>query len=85
MDLMYFKRYRMEITLAGRDLVPPPAPEGPEMRMPPHAFEFTPPGSLWNGWFGGPRLGIRGEDLTEQLAGYFLPAGFQEVTCAPCR
>jgi len=28
MDLMYFKRYRMEITLAGRDLVPPPAPEG---------------------------------------------------------
>ena len=28
MDLMYFKRYRMEITLAGRDLVPPRAPEG---------------------------------------------------------
>ncbi|HME00786.1 MAG TPA: PDZ domain-containing protein [Terriglobia bacterium] len=50
---------------------PPPPPEGPEMRMPPHAFEFTPPGSLWNGWFGGARLGIRGEDLTEQLAGYF--------------
>jgi serine protease Do len=50
---------------------PPPAPEGPEMRMPPHTFEFTPPGSLWNGWFGGPRLGIRGEDLTEQLADYF--------------
>ena len=25
---MYFKRYRMEITLAGRDLVPPRAPEG---------------------------------------------------------
>ncbi len=28
MDLMYFKRYRMEITLAGRDLAPPRAPEG---------------------------------------------------------
>jgi len=25
---MYFKRYRMEITLAGRDLVPPRAPAG---------------------------------------------------------
>jgi membrane-associated protease RseP (regulator of RpoE activity) len=50
---------------------PMPAPEIPEMRLPPHAFDLTPPGSLWNGWFGGPRLGIRGEDLTEQLAGYF--------------
>jgi ribosomal protein S18 acetylase RimI-like enzyme len=28
MDLMYFKRYRMEITLAGRDLAPLRAPEG---------------------------------------------------------
>ena len=28
MDLMYFKRYRMEITLAGRDLAAPRAPEG---------------------------------------------------------
>jgi len=45
-----------------------PTPEGPEMRLPPHAFEFGPPGSLW---FGGPLLGIRGEDLTEQLARYF--------------
>ena len=25
---MYFKRYRMEITLAGRNLAPPPAPDG---------------------------------------------------------
>ena len=51
--------------------MPTPSPGGPEMRMPPHAFEFSPPGRLWNGWFGGARLGIRGEDLTEQLAGYF--------------
>ena len=28
MDLMYFKRYRMEITLAGRDLAPPRTPDG---------------------------------------------------------
>ncbi len=28
MDLAYFKRYRMEIGLAGRDFTPPPAPEG---------------------------------------------------------
>ncbi len=28
MDIMYFKRYRMEITLAGRDLAPRWAPEG---------------------------------------------------------
>jgi GNAT superfamily N-acetyltransferase len=28
MDLMYFKRYRMEITLAGRNLAPPRAPDG---------------------------------------------------------
>jgi ribosomal protein S18 acetylase RimI-like enzyme len=28
MDLIYFKRYRMEITLAGRDLAPLRAPEG---------------------------------------------------------
>ena len=28
MDLMYFKRYRMEITLAGRDLTPARAPDG---------------------------------------------------------
>ncbi len=28
MDLMYFKRYRMEISLAGRDLAPPQAPPG---------------------------------------------------------
>ena len=28
MELMYFKRYRMEISLAGRDLAPPPSPEG---------------------------------------------------------
>jgi ribosomal protein S18 acetylase RimI-like enzyme len=28
MDLMYFKRYRMEISLAGRDLTPPRAPYG---------------------------------------------------------
>jgi ribosomal protein S18 acetylase RimI-like enzyme len=26
MDIVYFKRYRMEIKLAGRDLTPPPAP-----------------------------------------------------------
>lgn len=43
---------------------------GPELRVPPHAFEFTPPGSPWN-WFNGARLGIRAEDLTEQLAAYF--------------
>ncbi|MGO9273873.1 MAG: PDZ domain-containing protein [Terriglobia bacterium] len=48
-----------------------PMPEGPELRLPPHAFEFAPPGPLGNGWFGGARLDIRGEDLTEQLAGYF--------------
>jgi ribosomal protein S18 acetylase RimI-like enzyme len=28
MDLMYFKRYRMEISLAARDLAPPRAPAG---------------------------------------------------------
>ena len=28
MDLMYFKRYRMEISLAGRDLAPRRAPDG---------------------------------------------------------
>ncbi len=28
MDLVYFKRFRMEIDLAGRDLTPPPAPAG---------------------------------------------------------
>jgi len=28
MDLMYFKRYRMEISLAGRNLAPPGLPEG---------------------------------------------------------
>ena len=37
MDLMYFKRYRMEITLAGRDLAPPRAPEG-------YRFEAVEPG-----------------------------------------
>ena len=33
MDLMYFKRYRMEITLAGHDLVP---------RQPPPGYRFEP-------------------------------------------
>jgi len=39
MDLMYFKRYRMEITLAGRDLTPRRAPDG-------YRFEAWNPGLL---------------------------------------
>ena len=39
MDLMYFKRYRMEITLAGRDLTPRQAPDG-------YRFEAWNPGLL---------------------------------------
>ena len=58
-------------------------PGNPEMRLPPHAFEFTPPGTPWNDWFsGGTLLGIQGQDLTEQLAAYFGVKGGKGVLVA---
>jgi serine protease Do len=47
----------------------PPMEIGPEIRIPPHTFDF-PMGRLWRGW-DGVRLGIRGQDLTPQLADFF--------------
>jgi C-terminal processing protease CtpA/Prc len=47
----------------------PPMEIRPEIRIPPHAFEF-PMDRFWNRR-DGVRLGIRGQDLTPQLADYF--------------